>query len=268
MPREWHDIHAVNNIEDPDKKKFYKSIVADKKPYFMRYIYPSLMKQYNKYIKNTNKNCLREFQYTVPELFELEEDELTERQKEFIHYYKLKMPVGINDCVMNRICRRFEAEFDGYLGKNKKESSFDYSILKSGVEYSKSQHYSILKLYENYNKRLQNFAIYANYERIDECDASSRMMEMRDEFLKECVKICPDRFSMCDIVLDICYTRASTKRFAWEICGDEIIQNLLERNNEVITYPALDEDGDVEYGGLRFRAVTDRLEELDEYITQ
>ena len=58
MPRTWHDRHAANKIEDDELREFYRSIVADKKPYFMRYIYPALMKQYNQYIKNTNRNCL------------------------------------------------------------------------------------------------------------------------------------------------------------------------------------------------------------------
>ena len=52
-------------IEDPEKRRFYLSLVADKKPYFMRIIYPALMKQYNTYIKNTNKNAMREFQMTI-----------------------------------------------------------------------------------------------------------------------------------------------------------------------------------------------------------
>ncbi len=57
MPREWHDRHSVNLIEDTDTRRFYLKLVADKKPYFMRLIYPALMKQYNTYIKNTNKKC-------------------------------------------------------------------------------------------------------------------------------------------------------------------------------------------------------------------
>ena len=52
MPRDWHDKHAVNKIESTAQRDFFRSIVASRKPYFMRYIYPSLMKEYNTYIKN------------------------------------------------------------------------------------------------------------------------------------------------------------------------------------------------------------------------
>lgn len=268
MPREWHDRHSVNMIEDADTRRFYQKLVADKKPYFMRIIYPALMKQYNTYIKNTNKNAMREFQMTVDELMEIPASEQTERQKDFIRYYHSRMPVGNNDCVMNRICRRFEREFDGYLGRHNADTEFDYTIMKSEVEYSRSQFNAISKLYESYNKRLRNYAVFASYERVDEYDTFSRMLEMRNEFIQECTKECPDRFALCNIVLDICYQKSSTKRFAWEMCGDEIIQNLLNRNGGIISYPTLDVDGDITFGGNRFTVMKYRLEESDEHSPQ
>lgn len=252
MPREWHDRHSVNLIEDPEVRRLYLKLVADKKPYFMRLIYPALMKQYNTYIKNTNKNALREFQMTVDEMLALPKSELTERQQDFLRYYHSRMPVGDNNCVMNRICRRFEREFDGYLGRHNADTEFDYTIMKSGDEYSRSQYNAILKLYESYNKRIRNYVIFANYERVDEYEAFSHLFEMRTEFKQECTKVCQNRFALCDIVLDICYKKSATKRFAWEMCGDEIIENLLARNNGVIAYPALDPNGEIVFGGNRF----------------
>lgn len=261
MPKEWHNRHSVNTIEDADKRRFYLKLVADKKPYFMRLIYPALMKQYNTYIKNTNKNAMREFQMSVDELLALPSEELTSRQRDFLRYYHSRMPVGDNDCVMNRICRRFENEFDSYLSRHNAGIAFDYTIMKSGTAYSKTQYNAILKLYESYNKRLRSYAVFANYERVDEYDTFSRMYEMKTEFIEECTKICQNKFALCDIVLDICYKRSSTKRFAWEICGEEIIHNLLVRNNGEITYPTLDNNGDIFFAGNRFSIVKQRLEE-------
>ncbi len=261
MPKEWHDRHSVNTIEDTDKRRFYQKLVADKKPYFMRHIYPALMKQYNTYIKNTNKSAMREFQMTVDEMLELPVENLTNRQRDFLRYYHSRMPVGDHDCVMNRICRRFENEFDGYLGRHNADTEFDYTIMKSGTEYSKSQYNAILKLYENYNKRLRSYAVFANYERVDEYDSFSRMFEMKTEFIGECTKICQNRFALCDIILDICYRRSSTKRFAWEMCGDEIIQNLLAKNENFITYPTLDNTGDIQFAGNRFSIIKQKIGE-------
>lgn len=252
MPREWHDRHSANIIEDPERRRFYQRLVADKKPYFMRIIYPALMKQYNTYIKNTNKNAMREFQMTIDEMLEMPRSELSERQKDFLRYYESRMPVGNHNCVMNRICRRFEKEFDGYLGRHNADVDFDYTVMKSGIEYSRTQYNAILKLYENYNKRLRSYAVFANYERVDEYDTFSRMIEMRSEFEQECARVCSNRFVLCDIVLDICYKKSSTKRFAWEMCGGEIIQNLLDKHNGVISYPTVDPAGDIFFCGDRF----------------
>lgn len=260
MPRAWHDRHAANKIEDEIERDFYRSIVADKKPYFMRYIYPALMKQYNTYIKNTERNALREFQMTVDELRELPYSELTDRQKDFLRYYDYRMPVGTNDCVMNKICRRFESEFDGYVGKHNAAIKFDYTIMRGNADYSNSQFNAIKKLYEDFNKRLRNYAVFADYERIDECDSFAEMSMMNDEFRRECIIICQNRESLCNIILDLCYTKSSTKRFAWSMCGQDIIHNLLSKNDNTISFPIIDPSGDIEYCGEKFSITSKQIE--------
>ena len=260
MPREWYDRHSVNKIEDDDRRSLYRKIVADRKPYFMRYIYPTLMKQYNTYIKNTNRNALREFQMTVDELYKIPGDEITERQREFLGYYEYRMPVGVNDCVMNRICRRFEEEFDGYVGRHNEVVKFDYTVMKSDAEYTPRQYNAIRHLYDDYNKRLVNYAVFADYERIDECDAFMAHSIMNEEFREECNKICPNSYSLCNIILDVCYNKNSTKRFAWNMCGSEIIHNLLYKNNNLISYPVMDNDGDIDFCGNKFSVETIEIE--------
>lgn len=261
-PRTWHDRHSVNLIEDEDTKAFYRSIVADRKPYFMRYIYPDLMKKYNAYVKNTTRNALREFDMTVDEMKETPYGELTDAQKDFLRYYEHKMPVGTNACVMNRICARFESEFDGYIGKTSTDMPFDYRIMRSDAVYSPKQFNAIKKLYDEYNKRLKSYAMFSDRERVDECEALKVMTIINDDFQRECVSICPDRDALCNIVLDICYAKNATRRFAWSMCGTDIIRNLLKQNGNVISFPVLDDDGDIEYGGNRF-SIDSRIIEVD-----
>lgn len=262
MPKEWYDRHSVNKIEDDDKRNFYRSIVADKKPYFMRYIYPTLMSQYNTYIKNTDKNCLREFGMTVSELKSMRYDELTERQVEFLNYYSRSMPVGTNDCVMNQICRKFEMMFDGFNKKSSYKSDFDYSIMKSDAEYTAKQYRTIKSMYETYTKRLSNFKSFAEYERVDDGDSALGLERIKEEFIEECDKICPDQSVLCNIILDICYSKNITKRFAWSICGSEIIKNLLSKNGNKISYPVMCDGGEFEYGGNSFTIETKEIEVL------
>lgn len=253
MPKSWRDIHTVNKIEDDTTKGFYRSIVADKKPYFMKYIYPALMKQYNTYIKNTNRNALREFQMTVDEMMEIPADRLSERQKDFLRYYNYRMPVGVGDCVMNKICRRFEEEFDGFIKQSVNNQNFDYRIMNSDAEYTPRQYTAIKRLYEEYKKRAINYSIFADYERIDNIDSINTMSIINEEFRAACNKVCSNSKSLCNIILDICYNRNSTKKFAWSMCGEQIIKNLLYANDNTISFPELDDDGDITFGGHRFK---------------
>lgn len=267
MPKYWYDWHCAILADDRDDTDLHTRIVVDKKPYFMRYIYPTMMKQYNTYIKGTNKKAGREFGLTMPELLAMPDDSLSEQQKDFIHYYHSRMPVGTGNCVMNRICRRFEQEFDGYLVQHKDKSGFNHEIMKSGAEYTKTQYRSIQKLYENYNRRLKRYASFANYERVDEYDAFMRTLEMQETFEAECEQICPNRMALCDIIVDLCYQHSATKRFAWDMCGEEIVQNLVKNCGGVISFPTLDADGDISFCGKRFATKQKRLEEHNEHCS-
>ena len=225
----------------------------------MRYIYPALMKEYNTYIKNTDRNALREFHVTVAELEKIPEEKRMERQNEFLRFFHKRMPVGMGDCVMNKICRKFESAFDGYIGKHNAAVRFDYRFMLSDAEYTGRQFASIKNLYNEYNHRLSNYAAFTDYERVDECESLAALSVMNEEFRRECSMVCSDARALCNILLDISYTKSSTKRFAWYMCGDSIIQNLLEKNNYEISYPTKAEDGDFEYCGERYKVETAQI---------
>lgn len=268
MPRYWHDRHSVNQIEDPEEKRFQLSIVADKKPYFMRIVYPTLARQYNTYVKTANRNARREFGLSLEELEQIPEEDRTERQNDFIRYYYSRIPVGIGDCVMNKICRRFEQEFDGYLKRRSPEVPFDLSILKSDAEYTKAELKDIGKVYEKYRKRVQQFVVFRTYERIDDYDAYAYMEELRKEFEQSCDIICPNHKAQCNIVLDLCYSKAYSKKFAWEMCGDQMIENLLSKNERRLVYPTLDDAGSVDFRGCKFKLEESIVEDADGNYTE
>lgn len=266
MAKSWYDWHAVNKIEDEDIKNLYKRIIADKKPYFMRYIYPSLNKEYTTYIKNANKNCIRKFNLTTDELSQKKYSDLSDEELHFLKYYKLSMPVGTNLCVMNSICYKFEAEFNNLVRRRNEENEFDYKIMKSDEVYSELQFKMIKRLFDEYNKRLRKFKIDSKIERIDDCDSLQALMDMETEFRKECESVCPNKYALCNIALDISYTKSSTKKFAWAMCGDVIIENLLKANNNIIEYPMLSENGTFNYAGNKFELRRIELEDVNDRI--
>lgn len=273
MPALWHDHHHIRDMGEDEIKELYDKIVVTKKPYFMRYIYPALMREYNKYVGNAIKKSLREFGITIQELESMDISEYTDYQKEFLHYYRKFMPVGTGNCVMNRICRKFEDAFDGYMEKFKASNggTFDVSIMKSGQEYPLSTFYNIKHLFDEYCDRLKTLSIFSKVEGIDEIEKNTRIDMINAEFAERCSIACPDETTLCDIILDICYNSGSLKRFAWGVCGKEIINNLLNRNNRAISCPVRAdivpgaERGElVTYCGEDYVVMTITLLEVDE----
>lgn len=255
MPDYWYNM-SKNKVKDNStpketlKKKFNSSICANKKPYFTNYIYPDQMTEYNQYIKSTNQKCRMLYQMDIAELEALPEK--TEEQNDFLHWYYLLLPVSDNSSTMNKICHKIEQEFDGYISSVKSSSDFDYSIMKSGVEYSKYDYTKIKQLYDEYLKRTVDFQIRSKQQRLDKEETSIQFLVMRDEFKRECQAICPNECELCDIILDMCYKSSHSKQFAWEICVDTIIHNLLAKNNNEISYVYKDKDGEIIYCGENF----------------
>lgn len=257
MPKEWYDRSAIRAMdmstpEARDKHDLYLNILADKKPYFMIYIYPDLMKDYKTYIKSINKKSSREFRMTIEEL--ISKSNKTELELEMVKYYHHRLPVGNNDCVMNKICHRFEKEFDGYLVRHRGETYFDYSILKSDSNYTTQQYRNILRLYDEYIDCVQKFMVRTMHDRnSDEYSYSLRRQVMVKNFKRKCYEVCSDPDKLCNIILDICYSKNNSKQFVWDVCGDNIINILLEKNNHTIYFPAMDIDGDISFGGYNFK---------------
>ena len=264
MPKTWYDRHAVKDIGDEEKRTFYESIVADKKPYFMTYIYPSLRKDYKKYHDAVSTRCRIDFGLTIDELEKLDEASLTEEMRSVLAFYHDRMPVGTAPCLMNKICWKFEDAFDQRTVRNAGSGSFDYRMLKSDAEYSMDDYYRISALMKEYNKAVKDIAVMASVEKVSIDDIGYMTRSVERDFRAACIAACPDEKQLCNIVLDLCYTKSTTKRFAWEMCGDVICRNLLEKSGGKIKYPARDGSGDLLYGGDRFSVKELDLEDADD----
>ena len=259
MPKYWHSWHSVLN-ECEGQKDYQLSIVADKKPYFMRYIYPDLMRQYKKFVKSADIKSMRQFGIGVDAL--IAKKDRTEEQDTFVKYYMNGMPVGTNNCIMNYICRRFEDEFDSYFKKNKPAETFDYDMFRGDAEYTAGYFNKIKRLYDEYVDGVRKYSLYSTRERISDEETSLSLTTMKENFTRDCNTACPNEDVLCNILIDICYKGNSAKQFAWDICGDKIIENLLGRHGWKISYPELDENGDIEFGGNKFTYKTIVLEEV------
>ena len=210
----------------------------------------------NEYIKKNNEKCIMRFRITLGELFAKENK--TAEEEKFIYCYYQRLPLGIAPCTINKICWKIEDTFDHL--KSCESDEFDYSILKSNAEYSKHLYTQIKKIYDRYRRETSNYMQYAKSERIKSEERQIQKYIFREEFKRQCLEQCPNEDILCNIVLDLCYSKSKySKQFAWDVCGETFIKNLLRRNNYMISYPTLDENGEIEFGGLHFSMKTTEI---------
>ena len=190
--------------------------------------------------------------------------EKLEEKKKFIKSYNNNNPITNNNCIMNRLCRIIEDEFEKIEKPNKEE--FDWDILKDkDVEYTANQKNKIIKLYEEYNKAIQDYQKSSDYMRYTKEERRDSMIKLKEEFKAKCLEVVSNEGKLCNIVIDICYTRASTKQFAWDMCGEQIITNLLKNSDNKINYITKDENGEIVINGVKYSMKTKVLKGEDNH---
>ena len=270
MPKEWYNYRynklnvdedgvVLDSEEEQKIKEMNIELMVNKKPYFFIYNYDNLKSKYNLFIKEINNNCIIRFGKTFKELKNNPE---TEEEIQFVKSAKYKSPVFYNPCTMNKICWYIEDAFkDVKLKVRNDDKDFDFRIYKSSKRYNKDRFEQIKNLYKQYNKekrdliRGQNISMDSKYESKDNYDISSSKKMFIDKFIKDANKICSNQEELCNILIDICYKNKANRQFAWDICGDQIITNLLNKNNNTYKYPIKDKNGDIEWNGCKFSMI-------------
>lgn len=226
----------------------------------MNYRYAEQAAEYNTYITKTNSSAERQFGKSVDEL--LSSDGWTQEEELFVHWYYKKLPVGVSNCTMNKVCSHVEACVKTIKNSWKRKSlDFDYTIYKSDSEYSKQDFREICRLVDDYKAELERCVMMAKRDHLSKEEASLQKEHIIERMIADCGGVCNDWKMLCNLVLDATYGRNKAYQFAWAICGEEIVKNLLELNGRVITYIEANPDGDVEYAGRKYAVRKVRADE-------
>jgi len=252
VPKHWYDYKTLKHNKDDSKelcewKTYNQKLMSNKKPYFFVYNYVNLLRRYNGYIKNNDTNCLMRFGLTVDELKDKENK--NEEELKFLKYFKLRLPVSTELSVMNRICWALEKEYKGV--KNLVvDTDFDYSILKFNVPYSEEDKAAIEQIHKRYKKDIKHHnSIFKNSPNSERNADKSILLE---KYEREIFSVCNNEESICDVLLDVCYTGNESKQFVWDMCGKLLVDNLLKLNNYNINIPSETSDKTLTYWGGRY----------------
>lgn len=267
-PKHWYDYKTnrinidmeTGEILDDDKtveeKRFNLKIMANKKPYFFIYNYPALMSEYNSLMAENDTLSRVNFRKPFEDLL-ISEDKSEEEMKFAEHSNRLS-PIFNNPCTMNIICHKIENLFKDVKSKIGDSSKFDYNIYKSNKRYKKDLLESVSKIIKEYKSELKNVRKRVSS---DNLNTEQVKQSLRQQVLQNLSIACPNEETLTNIILDITYGKNVNKEMAWSLVGDGIIKNLLNKNNNIIKHIKLDDDGDIEWNGYKFKEVDVAVEE-------
>lgn len=258
MPKEWYAYKAnkiktdneTGEILDDEEtiaiKEKNLKLMVNKKPYFFIYNYDMLKSDYSVFMNNVNNNSLDVFGKEYEKI--LYDENRSQEEDAFVNRVKKRSPVFNNNCVMNRISHRLEEMFEETKLNVRYDSNFNYSVYKTDMKYKKEDLESIKDAFKEFKKELSIMA-----DRMKLPDSKFIKDDIVSNFKNKLHIICPNEEMLTNIIIDITYGKGANKKYAWDICGEQIIRNLLSKNNNQYKYPVMCEDGDFEWNGYKFK---------------
>ena len=253
IPKTWLSVGA-NKISDEDssdeiyRKELNRRVAADKKPYFFIHRYSALKREYDKYMRQVSQNSICRFGRPLNELIE---DPSSHEEEEFVNNYYRYLPVSEAPGIINQICWKIESVFKTC---SMQQSTFDVDVLKSDAEYSQQDLDDVKIVLDEYNDILH--LIMKNCEKNDSSgsDVDVEIEQLKSAMKDACYMACPDSRVLANILLDIGYSEAKYRSVVWDVCGEQLVENV--SGGALLEYPVPDKDGDFMYRGNAYKVVT------------
>lgn len=244
----WKKIDEKTPEEDVEHIKFNNSIIIDKRPYFMRWLYTNYNKKFKKFNDNYNNFCISKFNCTLEELFD--KDILSEAEHDLLDKYHRFSPLLDSDCTMNRICHYMESKIKELKENNtNKASDHIVRILKNNdIPLDKDKLKALYNLYKKYKSARQNFSGIKDEngdDRFKTLDQYNKSVKQEASFISN------DISELANLAVTICYEAhpSDNKSFAWNVFAEGIVDNIRKNKQKEILVPFEDKNGNIEFLG-------------------
>lgn len=257
MPKHWtNNVTDCSECVDVSDVDFINRIVADRKPYFFRYLYPKENMKYLDFWKRKDRYTRMRFRKTLNEMVNTPRENLPPKERDYMSYeYDLFVPLVDYNGRMNRLCHHME-KYLYEIKRNRHSTSGEVLRLimkEPDRQYNDCDIDYVEKMYHDYyskreeTKRAQLFdvdippGIDFNY-----------CMAKKDELIES---IDQDLDYIIDLIIYICYVKYTSrnKSFVWDLFGSDIIERIMNKSGNVIALPLLDNTGDISYLGKRYK---------------
>lgn len=264
IPKHWtrYTKECPDNESD-DMWDFCNSIVADKKPYFFRYLYSKSNAEYQSYRKQKEHDAFCIFEKGLDELLKSDYENLQPKEKEFVdNYYRFSPLIDYNGR-MNKICHYMEKSLT-HIRTNTRTSVLLIRQMQHDpdTQFKDSDIEMMDDFFTRYRKaKLKKQKIAQSIDSTNGGDNQSRISATSfDQFCsmlrKEIIQnIDGDIKYIVDLAIHCCYIRfrSRPKAFVWDLFGNQIVENLREKSAGTITVPYLDDkNGTLPYLGKKY----------------
>ena len=255
----WINPDKPNEIFTKEEIEFNNKLIIEKRPYFMKYLYPTYKMKFNEHYNKYEYLCYRTFGIHIEELLNIENK--TEEQKQLANNYNKFNPLLETDCVMNNICRYMEKAIKE-IKINVKKASPDYIfniLYNPKIDFTEEQMKEMLKVYKKYkaSKSTQsNIDMYGEEE--NKNYSKEEIYALDFDYISDDIQ----RLANIAIYINYVLYPKSPKNFCWDLFGEGILLNIYDNSNKEFSIPMLNENGKIEItlekrdGNLYF-AVTD-----------
>ncbi|RYI30593.1 hypothetical protein EVU96_09260 [Bacillus infantis] len=261
FPSEWkkREFLYEDDSEEVKQQKYYRnSLIANRKPYFMIYVYDRVMNEYRDYKKKCERTCKEKFGCTLTQL--LSNKNKTKQESYYVSEYYRRMPVIKNSSVMNMLCSMVEeVDFKYKRPKNNENVDEMFDVLfnyEIGINEGKLE--QLVELYKKFTKRrsfkIKNSTLNAiDYSMDQENEKEKLINEFYEEIRTEAYSICSNEKELANHLIYIVYKMNpdDSKDFAWQIGIDGLLEILKDKSDLLIEMPFHDKNG-TDYLGKKY----------------
>lgn len=249
----WTNPDKPNEIFTKEEIELNNKILIEKRPYFMKYLYPTYRAKYKNHYDSYDYVCNRQYGISMSELLGLENR--TEEQQKLVDNYNKYNPLLETDCVMNNICRYMEKEIkEVKINATKASPDYIYNVLfNKNIPITQEQIDEMEKIYKKYKKSKSSTNNVKNdsLETQEEIDypTDSDLSYLNMDYISDDIQV------LANLAVYVNYHLypKSPKNFCWDLFGKGIILNLYDNSNHKFTIPLVDENGDIEYMNKRYK---------------
>lgn len=260
MPKHWTKQVKADS-ENIDTVEFMNSIVADRKPYFFRYLYPKENAKYVNYRKKKDDYCQMKFFRSLDEILALPDSELSYAEKDFKYNNYLKyIPLIDYNGRMNKVCHYMEKNLSEINKRCRRTPDDVMELMKSG----KNQNFcdSDVALMNEFYLEYKNAKKIFRLKKNNGFEDSNSAVNILNDTVKEIRAKISEKTSVsieyqCDLALYVCYELhpSRTKDFCWELFGNQIIKNIKANSATPALLPVPSQDGDIYYLGKTYKVM-------------